>query len=57
MYFLAHIIVVFNSSVWEGRVLPNMPIDPVNNTLAVAVYGDPISVGWLRARKVVGVML
>jgi len=54
MYFL---VVIFDSSVWKGRALPSVPIDPVDNALTVAVYCDLIAVGRLRAREVVSVVL
>jgi len=59
VYFSIHVIVIFDSGVGElqGRMLMIVPIDPIDNTLAVTVDCDSIKVCQLQAGKVISVML
>jgi len=57
MYFLIHVVVIFDSSIWEGGTLSSVPVDPVDDTCAVAVYCDSIAGDRMRAREVVGIVL
>jgi len=57
VYFSIHVIVIFDSGVGEGRMLMIVPIDPIDNTLAVTVDCDSIKVCRLQAGKVISVML